>query len=123
EPDIAGMNRWFFVPPQKRKNAKNKDLVRCRITQHPFKTGNPQAAVLEVIGQDQDVGIEFNYACKKHDIRRDWPEALEQELSQLSESTIEARASSYTDLTELSFVTIDSHFTTDIDDAIYVEKS
>ena len=123
EPDIAGMNRWFFVPPQKRKNAKNKDLVKCRITQHPFKTGNPQAAILEVIGQEHDTGIEFNYACTKHDIRKVWPEEIENELSQLTESTIEKLASTYTDLTELNFITIDSHSTVDIDDAIYVEKT
>lgn len=123
EPDITGMNRWFFVPPQKRKNAKNKDLVKCRITQHPFKTGNAQAAVLEVIGQEQDIGIEFNYACKKHDIRKVWPDELEQELTQLSENTIKTIASTYTDLTEQSFITIDSHSTVDIDDAIYVVKT
>lgn len=123
EPDIAGMNRWFFVPPQKRKNAQNKDLVKCRITQHPFKTGNAQAAILEVIGQEQDVGIEFNYASKKHDIRKTWPTEIEQELAQLSETTIKTIAASRTDLTELGFITIDSHSTVDIDDAIYVETT
>lgn len=123
EPDIAGMNRWFFVPPQKRKNAKNKDLVKCRITQHPFKTGNPQAAILEVIGQEQDTGIEFKYACTKHDIRRLWPDEVDKELAQLTEETIEKLSSSYLDLTELSFITIDSHSTVDIDDAIHVAKT
>ena len=123
EPDIAGMNRWFFVPPQKRKNAQNKDLVKCRITQHPFKSGNAQAAVLEVIGQEQDMGIEFNYACKKHDIRNTWPTEVEQELAQISESTIETLAASRTDLSALSFITIDSHSTVDIDDAIHVAKT
>tara|TARA_R110002072_G_scaffold57188_3_gene147275 strand:- start:16322 stop:18277 length:1956 start_codon:yes stop_codon:yes gene_type:complete len=123
EPDIHGMNRWFFVPPQKRKNAQNKDLVKCRITQHPYKTGNAQAAVLEVIGQDHDMGIEFNYACKKHDIRKIWPTEVEQELAQLSEDTIASLSNSRTDLTHVHFVTIDSHSTVDIDDAIYVEKT
>lgn len=123
EPDIHGMNRWFFVPPQKRKNAKNKDLVKCRITQHPYKNGNAQAAVLEVIGQDQDIGIEFNYACKKHDIRKDWPAEVEQELAELSEESIAQASNARTDLTQLSFVTIDSHSTIDIDDALFVEKT
>ncbi len=123
EPDIAGMNRWFFVPPQKRKNAKNKDLVKCRVTQHPFKTGNAQAAVLEVIGQEQDIGIEFNYACKKHNIRKTWPNEVEQELAQLTQDKLDSIASTRNDLTELNFITIDSHSTVDIDDAIYVEKN
>lgn len=123
EPDIHGMNRWFFVPPQKRKNAQNKDLVKCRITQHPFKNGNAQAAVLEVVGQENDIGIEFNYACKKHDIRKMWPTDIEQELTQLSEESVATIGSSRTDLSELNFVTIDAHSTVDIDDAIYVEKT
>lgn len=122
EPDIPGMNRWFFVPPQKRKNAQNKDLVKCRITQHPFKNGNAQAAVVEIIGQEQDTGIEFNYACTKHDIRKTWPTELEAELDAVSEASIDALKDTREDLTDLSFITIDSHSTVDIDDAIYVES-
>lgn len=123
EPDIHGMNRWFFVPPQKRKNAQNKDLVKCRITQHPYKNGNAQAAIVEVVGQEQDTGIEFNYACKKHNIRNMWPSDIEKELSHLSEDTITSLGEARTDLSALAFVTIDAHSTIDIDDAIYVEAN
>lgn len=123
EPDIAGMNRWFFVPPQKRKNAQNKDLVKCRVNQHPYKTGNAQAAVLEVIGQEQDLGIEFSYAAKKHDIRNSWSQEVEQELAKLSENTIAELAKGRTDLTHQQFITIDSQATVDIDDALFVEKT
>jgi ribonuclease R len=57
EPDIPGLSRWLFIPPQKRKNAKAQDLVKCRITQHPFKTGNAQASVIEILGTDKVVGM------------------------------------------------------------------
>ena len=123
EPDIAGMNRWFFVPPQKRKNAQNKDLVKCRVSQHPYKTGNAQAAVLEVIGQEQDLGIEFRYAAKKHDIRNNWNPEIEQELASLSENTLDDLAKERADLTHQHFITIDSQATVDIDDALFVEKT
>lgn len=123
EPDIAGMNRWFFVPPQKRKNAQNKDLVKCKVSQHPYKSGNAQASVIEVVGQENDIGIEFKYACKKHNIRNTWPVEVEKELAEISESSIESIGSSRLDLTHQSFITIDSHSTVDIDDAIHVEKN
>lgn len=123
EPDIAGMNRWFFVPPQKRKNAQNKDLVKCKISQHPFKSGNAQASILEVIGQEQDIGIEFKYASIKHDVGHTWPEEIVQELSALSEDSISALAKSRTDLSQLSFITIDASSTIDIDDALFVQAT
>ena len=123
EPDIAGMNRWFFVPPPKRKNAQNKDLVKCKVSQHPYKTGNAQAAVLEVIGQEQDIGIEFNYAAKKHAIRHSWSAEVEQELAALSETSITDLAKERKDLTNQHFITVDSHATVDIDDALFVEKT
>ncbi len=123
EPDIAGMNRWFFVPPQKRKNAQNKDLVKCRVSQHPYKTGNAQASIIEVIGQEQDIGIEFKYASKKHGIRTNWPASIDLELSKLSESDIQQLAEQRKDLTAIHFVTIDSPSTVDIDDALFVSRT
>jgi ribonuclease R len=123
EPDIAGMNRWFFVPPQKRKNAQNKDLVKCRVSQHPYQTGNAQAAVVEVIGQEQDIGIEFKYAARKHAIRQQWNPEIEKQLAQLSESTIMELAKARNDLTDRYFITIDSQATVDIDDALYAKET
>ncbi len=123
EPDIPGLSRWLFVPPQKRKNANAKDLVKCRITQHPFKTGKAQASVIEILGNDQVVGIERSYACSKYDISTVWNDQVEKQLATLDESTIELKKAGREDLSAIPFVTIDAESTVDMDDALYVTEN
>ena len=120
EPDIAGMNQWFFIPPPKRKGAKTKDYVECKLTQHPIRSGKAQAAVVAVIGAEHGAGIEWDYAIQKHALSNSWSDDVEQELAGLSEETIEA-CSDRADLSDLSFVTIDSATTQDMDDALWAE--
>jgi len=123
EPDIPGLSRWLFIPPQKRKNAKAQDLVKCRITQHPFKTGNAQASVIEILGNDKVVGIERSYACSKYDISTQWNEQVEAQLATLDETTIQAKKAERDDLTDTPFITIDAESTVDMDDALYAAEN
>jgi len=123
EPDINGMNRWFFVPPQKRKNAQAKDLVKCKITQHPYKTGKAQAAITDIIGTEQDEAIEREYACQKYNIETSWSKAVEEQVSAIDEAHIESKKVDRADFTHLPFVTIDAPTTLDIDDALYAETN
>lgn len=123
EPDISGMTRWFFVPPQKRKGAKAKDLVLCKVSQHPFKNGKAQASIVEIIGTDQDKGIEALYAKKKHHLPETWSKEEQAQAEAYTEEHISSLAEGRTDLSSLPFVTIDAVTTQDIDDALYAEKT
>jgi ribonuclease R len=123
EPDIPGLSRWLFVPPQKRKNAQAQDLVKCRLTQHPFKTGNAQASVIELLGNDKVTGIERSYVCSKYDISTQWNEQVEAQLETLDEASIEAKKAGRDDLSEVPFITIDAESTVDMDDALYAIKN
>ena len=122
EADIPGLSQWFFIPPPKRNNAKAKDLVRCRLSQHPIKSGKAQASVLEVLGAERDPGVEWVYTKRKYQIEDSWPQSVEAELETITEELIDGIASERQDLCALPFVTIDSASTQDIDDALYVEK-
>jgi ribonuclease R len=123
EPDIPGLSRWLFIPPQKRKNAKAQDLVKCRITQHPFKTGNAQASVIEILGNDKVVGIERSYACSKYDISTNWNDQVEAQLATLDETSVDAKKAGRDDLTETPFITIDAESTVDMDDALHAMEN
>ncbi|TNC80336.1 MAG: 3'-5' exonuclease [Oleiphilus sp.] len=122
EADISGLSQWLFIPPPKRKDAKTKDLVRCKLTQHPIRNGKAQAAVLEVIGSERDPGIEWTYAMRKYGIQEGWPEQVMSEVEALDQAAVEQLASQREDLSDVPFVTIDSASTQDMDDAIWVEK-
>lgn len=122
EADIAGMSQWFFIPPNKRKDAKARDMVRCKVSQHPIKNGKAQAQVLEIIGNEQDAGIEWTYAQRKYEIEPHSEDILAL-AKELNEGQIERLSEGREDLTDLPFVTVDSATTVDMDDALCVTKS
>ncbi len=118
-PDINGFSRWLFVPPKQRADARDGDYVHCRVSRHPFRSGNAQAEILEVIGHATEPGIERSYAMAKYALREDWPEPVEKEVAALSEESINELASTRTDLSDREFVTIDAPSTQDMDDAVH----
>ncbi|MEQ6885600.1 VacB/RNase II family 3'-5' exoribonuclease [Salicola sp. Rm-C-2C1-2] len=120
-PDINGLSRWFFVPPKQRNDAKHGDFVHARVTRHPFSSGNAQAEVLSVIGNESDPGIERGYAVAKYQLRDEWPETVNEEVATLSETAIEQATTGREDLTDLPFVTIDAPSTQDMDDAVMAQ--
>lgn len=120
-PDINGLSRWLFVPPKQRNNASDGDYVHARLTQHPFRNGNAQAEILEVIGNAGESGIERSYAMAKYALREQFPQGVQAEVAALSEDTINEAGSDRLDLTERPFVTIDAPSTQDMDDAVHGE--
>lgn len=122
EPDLPPFNRWLFIPPQERTNCTEGDLVECELIRHPFKhEGKAQIRVINRIGRPDESGIEGRYVAAKYQLPTTWAEeALEQSKALSPEQApTEARE----DLTDIAFVTIDSEFTRDMDDAIFAEKT
>jgi ribonuclease R len=74
EPDISHLSRWIFIPPSNRENAESGDYVRCQILRHPLKTGKAQAKILQVLGNDQTIGIEALFTINKYGLPDSWPE-------------------------------------------------
>jgi exoribonuclease II len=56
-PDLPQLNRWLFIPPQARNDAKEGDFLHCAILRHPIRDGKPQAKVLAVIGDESTGSI------------------------------------------------------------------
>ena len=121
EPDHATLNRWIFVPPAKRMNAADGDLVRAHISKHPYPHGKAQADIDEVVGKPGDAHIETCFIKAKWGLEDTFSAAVQAEVDTLVEAGLDAFSAERTDLTHLPFVTIDSASTRDIDDALYAE--
>lgn len=121
EPDNDLLNRWIFVPPNKRLKAEEGDLVRAHISQHPYPNGRAQAHIDEIIGKPGDDHIEHRFIMTKAGLNADFSDAVSTQVNELVNQGLEAELSKRTDLTHLPFVTIDSAGTRDIDDALYAE--
>ena len=112
-PDLPRLNRWIFIPPATRKNAKAGDYILCQISRHPYPQAKPQAKVLKVIGSPEQPGIEADYMISKFGLVQEWPKDWQQSLQ--SEGDNPQRE----DLGKTAFVTIDADNTQDMDDALY----
>ncbi|MBZ2169418.1 ribonuclease R family protein [Marinobacter sp. F4216] len=122
-PETPGINRWIFIPPKERKEAKPDDYIYCEIHRHPIKDGKAQAKVLRVIGKAGEPGIERSMTLATFDLGDNFPEAVLQQTEQLNEQAIEERVAGRTDLTDRPYVTIDSPGTQDMDDALLAEPN
>ena len=116
EPDVPNLNRWIFIPPQSRKDAKPNDFIRCEIKRHPYSQAKPQAKITEVIGAADQTGIESEYVVSKFQLEPAWP-------TNWKESLLEINTDDRKDLTALPFVTIDAASTMDMDDALFVQNT
>lgn len=121
-PDVPGLNRWLFIPPKKRQQAKSGDYLHCRLTQHPFRDGNPQVEVLKVLGSDETPGIERAYAMCKFNLVEQWSDAALKEARALTADSLATAAPERRDMRDRAFVTIDAATTLDMDDALHAEK-
>ncbi|PIE43490.1 MAG: 3'-5' exonuclease [Gammaproteobacteria bacterium] len=120
EPQVHNVNRWLYIPPNRTQHAKDGDLIKCKLTQHPYKTGKPQVEVVEKIGSPNQPGIERLFSMAKFDIRHFWPKEVNQQIKQeLDNLSIEP--GDREDLRTIPFVTIDSATTLDMDDALFAE--
>lgn len=121
EPDIPGVSRWLFLPPQARNGAKSGDYLRCALLRHPIRDGKPQAKVLANIGSENDPGIENTYTMAKHGLEAEWSDDHKQQLAELLNTLTPENDTGREDFSDLAFVTIDAARTQDIDDALYAE--
>ncbi|WOJ93060.1 VacB/RNase II family 3'-5' exoribonuclease [Congregibacter variabilis] len=121
EPDIPGMSRWLFLPPQARNGAKSGDYLRCALLRHPIRDGKPQAKVLATIGAADEPGIENLYTMAKYGLEAQWSDADKQQLEEVIATLTPENDPGREDFSDLAFVTIDAARTQDIDDALYAE--
>ncbi|OZG75360.1 exoribonuclease R [Hahella sp. CCB-MM4] len=116
DPDLNGLSRWIFIPPKKRKQAEVGDYILCRVLQHPFKEGKPQAEVVKIIGKDGQPGLPVDYMLAKFNLNAKNPARFDEKRAQ---KILEEQAKSRVDYRELPFLTIDAATTQDMDDALH----
>ncbi|BCE03318.1 RNB domain-containing ribonuclease [Marinicellulosiphila megalodicopiae] len=116
----------IYIPETLRNKAVENDIVRIKISKHPFKSeGNTQAKITEILGNLSDAGIWHKASIAHYELNTPTDLTDDEQKQYLStfESTVHSRKNNNQDLTHLDFFTIDSQSSKDLDDAICVEKS
>lgn len=122
--EMGRANRWVFIPPNKRKGAKEGDYLECKLLRHPFKNdGKAQAEVISILGNDQTPGIEETLTIRRYQLANEWPEQVASQVADIQAQGLEHVIAASKDATDIPFVTIDSASTLDMDDALYAEAN
>jgi len=101
--------------------AKPGDLVRVEILEYPSERSHAIGKVVQVIGREDDPGVEIEVAILAHGIPNDWPEAVVSATAEIADHVLPKDKEGREDLRDLTLVTIDGADARDFDDAVYCE--
>ena len=98
-------------------------VVDVEITEWPGPTQNPRGRVVEILGYEDDFGVDVEIVIRKHHLPHRFPIAVLQEAQQF-EAVIPAREMQHRhDYRNLPIVTIDGETARDFDDAVTVRRT
>jgi len=97
-------------------------VVDCEITSWPTTTKNPRGRVIEVLGYEDDFGVDVEIIIRKHHLPHHFPQSVVAEARAITSTITPAELLRRHDFRELPIVTIDGETARDFDDAVLVRK-
>ena len=120
-PDNPRIGRDVMVPADHTAGAEPGQIVTVDIVVQPSRHQLPTGHIAEVLGEHLAPGMEIDVAIRSHGIPHVWPQDVQEQVRDYSESVAEADKQHRIDLRSLPFVTIDGEDARDFDDAVYCE--
>ena len=99
------------------------DKVVVRLDEWKVRHINPEGEIIEVLGPASAPGIDMLSIIRKHQLPTEFPDAVLQEASGISEQAHPSELARREDLRETLIYTIDPDDARDFDDAIQVEQT
>ncbi len=95
-------------------------VVDVEITDWPSPTQNPRGRVLEILGREDDFGVDVEIMIRKFHLPHHFPAATLEEAQQVSATIPSRELQGRRDFRDLPIVTIDGETARDFDDAVLV---
>jgi len=97
-------------------------VVDVEITDWPSPTQNPRGRVIEILGREDDFGVDVEITIRKFHLPHRFPEEVIAEAQATSGTPSAQELSHRRDFRSLPIVTIDGETARDFDDAVYVRR-
>jgi ribonuclease R len=97
-------------------------VVEVEITQWPSATQNPRGRVIDILGYEDDFGVDVEMIIRKHHIRHIFPAEVLEKAQEISPIIPKAEIDRRRDYRNLPIVTIDGETARDFDDAVLVTR-
>ena len=106
-PDDKRIFYDVFIPKEKSMGAQNGHKVVAKITEWPEKRRNPAGEVTEVLGYQDEPGVDILSIIKKYDLSMEFPKKVIRQLAQIPDKVSEDDLVGREDFREWRTVTID----------------
>ncbi len=121
-PDERKWSQTVFIPFAKSRRCNNGAKVVARITSYAQGRA-PEGEIIEILGDSDDFFVEELSIIRAHNLRTEFPDAVQKEAVSVSNQPItEQEISSREDWRDTLIITVDGEDTRDIDDAISIER-
>jgi len=120
--DNKRIHQDILVAKEGFNGAKHGQIVSLEITEHPTRHRQAIGIVDEIIGDHMAPGMEIDIAIRNHDLPQKWPDAVKNQISNLTDEVSEQDKQGREDIRHLPLVTIDGEDARDYDDAVYCEN-
>ncbi|HSR58655.1 MAG TPA: RNB domain-containing ribonuclease, partial [Candidatus Binataceae bacterium] len=97
-------------------------VVEVEITQFPSATQSARGRVVEILGYEDDFGVDVEIMIRKHHIRHVFPPEVLEEAQEISPVIPRPEIARRRDYRHLPIVTIDGETARDFDDAVLVRR-
>src|SRR5258708_226470 len=97
-------------------------VVEVEITQWPSATQSPRGRVIDIIGYEDDFGVDVEIIIRKHHIPHTFPAEVLEEAQEISPVIPQREIARRRDYRDLPIVTIDGETARDFDDAVLVRR-
>ncbi|MFP4069660.1 MAG: RNB domain-containing ribonuclease [Opitutales bacterium] len=125
-PDDPRIIQDFLVPDPRnsgiRPIPKEGDKVIVKLVEWQQRHLNPEADIIEVLGQTHEPDAEFKAILHKYDLHPQFPAEVERQTNNIPDHVPEADCAGRKDIREIFTFTIDPDDAKDFDDALSLEE-
>lgn len=112
----------ILIPDHADLGASNGQVVMVEIREQPTKGAPPVGAVVQVLGNYTDPGMEIEIALRKHDLPHEFSADVQAQVAKLPKKVLKKDwGPGREDVRDLPLVTIDGEDARDFDDAVYCQ--
>lgn len=119
-PDNPKLAQDIFVPKEHSKGAVSGHKVVAEITDYGTGRRGPQAKIVEILGHENDPGVDIMSIARGFELPVEFPENVLNQAERVSHEVSEADRAGRRDLRDVIMVTIDGEDAKDLDDAVSV---
>ena len=112
----------IFIPEGKDKGAVTGHKVVCEITDYGDAHRNPEGVITEILGHENDPGVDIISIVKGFELPTEFPEKVLNQAQRVAKEVSEADRAGRLDLRDVPMVTIDGEDAKDLDDAISIRR-